>query len=98
VLSPNVTLVVGENNSGKSTLLQSIISVQQQPIGPEYVRYGKPDGKIRVERATFNALQFHATLRDAIRNTTNADSIVALEATFPPPANILETCDMVNTP
>jgi len=81
-LSPKVTLVVGENNSGKSTLLQSLLSVQQPMIGPESIRYGFPTGKIRVEMAKFEELQFHASLRDAVRNTTNADSIVAMETEF----------------
>src|ERR1700733_1719519 len=81
-LSPHVTLVVGENNSGKSTLLQGILSVQHPYIGPESIRYGATGAKIRVEMTAFDALEFHPKLRDFVRNTTNADSIVAMEVSL----------------
>ena len=92
-----MTLVVGENNSGKSTLLQGILAVQQQYIGPESIRYGANTGKIRVEMAAFHALEFHANLRDPIRNTTNTDSIVAMEVSFHrEPAGSEWTCLLPN--
>jgi predicted ATP-dependent endonuclease of OLD family len=82
VLSPKVTLIVGENNSGKSTLLQSILFVQQSLISSESVRYGHLRGNINVEMTAFDPTEFHPNLRDAIRNTTNSQSVVAMQASI----------------
>jgi ABC-type transport system involved in cytochrome c biogenesis ATPase subunit len=81
-LSPKVTLVVGENNSGKSTLLQCILSVQQSIVGAESIRYGAPTGKIRVHMTAFEAPEFHSSVRGVVSATANADSSVAMEATI----------------
>jgi predicted ATPase len=80
VLSPKVTLVVGENNSGKSTLLQAILLVQQPQMNSESVRYGAREGKVRVEMANFEAQDFHPSLHNPVLSTTNKDSTVAMEA------------------
>jgi predicted ATPase len=81
-LSPKVTLVVGENNSGKSTLLQAILLVQQPQMSSESIRYGTREGKVRVEMANVEAAEFHPSLRDPILTTTNKGSSVAMEATI----------------
>jgi ABC-type transport system involved in cytochrome c biogenesis ATPase subunit len=82
VLSPKTTLIVGENNSGKSTLLQSLLAVQQPMIGPDSVRYGSPTGIIRVEMTDFQSSQFHSPVRNSIDGVHPAVDYLTVESRF----------------
>lgn len=50
-LSPGINLLVGENNSGKSTIIDSVLMLQLQRIGAAGIRYREKEGNIRVSLA-----------------------------------------------
>ena len=71
--SPTVTVIVGENNSGKSTILQSLMILQSPPFGGEAVRIGVPTGEICVELSAISADMFHASLRGHLMPHLSSD-------------------------
>jgi AAA domain, putative AbiEii toxin, Type IV TA system/AAA ATPase domain len=46
--SPGINVLIGENNSGKSTLLHALLELQQPRLDAKSIRYGCPEAIIRV--------------------------------------------------
>lgn len=48
-LSKNINLLVGPNNSGKSTIVYAALSIQQPQLGAYDVRAGSNEGKLVID-------------------------------------------------
>jgi predicted ATP-dependent endonuclease of OLD family len=64
--SKNINVIVGANNAGKSTILQSIHLLQKghKPFGPNDRRKGETEGKIaiKIERCRKYFYNYHPPL------------------------------------
>jgi hypothetical protein len=80
VFSPSITLIAGENNTGKSTLIQAVLLLQAQSIGIDSVRYGRPDAQIGISLADVEAERFATTLRPFVASPpTSPDAFIQIE-------------------
>jgi hypothetical protein len=73
-LSPTINIIAGENNSGKSTVIQALYMLQSGGIGAESIRYGQPNGAIRIFMERLDPRFFKQGARDHIRNGPVRDS------------------------
>ena len=78
-LSPTITLIAGENNSGKSTVIQSLLLLQVSVIGHESVRDGAPRGSIRLSLSAIRADVFPLSHRGVVQSAEGRDATVRFE-------------------
>ena len=83
--SPTITLIAGENNSGKSTVIQSLLMLQVSVIGHESVRDGAPRGSIRLSLSAVRADLFPMSHRGAVQNVEGRDASVEFGFQAEPP-------------
>lgn len=63
--SPSLNVIVGENNVGKSTLLDAILLLQQPRLGERSVRFGASNGKVRIDLTHIDPALFEKRLAKA---------------------------------
>jgi predicted ATPase len=65
-LSPSINLLVGPNNSGKSTIIRALMSLQRFTLQPSDVRIGSAQAIVR----TFLAEPFHPAIQRQFKDKT----------------------------
>jgi predicted ATPase len=65
-LSQKVTLLVGENNSGKTTIVSSLMCLQRPKIGGESIRIGSQNAVIMVDLTDLNPDVFPSVDRERL--------------------------------
>lgn len=82
--SPTITLIAGENNSGKSTVIHSLYMLQAGVIGHDSVRDGAPRGSIGLSLNEVRAELFPVGNRETVQNAGRRDVSVRFELQVEP--------------
>src|SRR5579862_8285304 len=80
-LSRTITLLAGENNTGKSTVLLALLSLHGNAPGEKAMRFGAPTGNIRIELEQLDPELFPAEMRPSLRAVTGGGT-VALDIAY----------------
>jgi predicted ATPase len=74
VFSPTITLIAGENNSGKSTVIHALLLLQAESVDLDWVRQGALEGSIRISLAEINPALFPPQTRGIAQNATGPNA------------------------
>src|ERR1700722_3812945 len=65
-----ISLLVGENNAGKTTAVYALMALQRPRLGPESVRYGASEGFVQLDIAEADSEVFPVTIRGNLVQAT----------------------------
>jgi predicted ATPase len=85
-LSPSVTLLVGENNSGKTTVLSGLMCLQRMRLGGTSIRFGGTEGRITIDFLALAPEIFHVNEREPLAPLRN--DFAQLQFTFSPSGQV----------
>jgi len=81
-LSPNINVLVGENNAGKSTIINAALTLQASVYSPEALRFGTNDGLIQITLAAPVSTSFPEPVRQHLLSRNDAIPSVMTTFTF----------------
>jgi hypothetical protein len=83
--SRTITLLAGENNSGKSTMIQALLMLQANVVGHDSIRIGSTNGSVTIELQEVDPRLFPHPLRPWLRNNKIDPAQVQFQITGDPP-------------
>jgi len=85
-LSKSITLLVGENNSGKTTILECLLALQVPTLGINDLRYGEKAGQCDIELAELDPGLILGNSRDSAQAHRGGRATVTWIWTRQPPS------------